>query len=71
VLYGGCILKEQLGNLALADLVEYPKTLRKLKQLNLGYATIIAGHWSPIHGPELVDQYLQLLKLNQEQIDRK
>lgn len=61
VLYGGCILKEQLGNLAFADLVEYPKTLEKLKKLNLGYTTIIAGHWSPIHGPELVDQYLALL----------
>jgi metallo-beta-lactamase class B len=65
VLYGGCILKEQLGNLALASLVEYPKTLKKLKGLNLGYTTIIAGHWSPIHGPELVDQYLQLLEANQ------
>jgi len=67
VLYGGCILKEQLGNLALADLTEYPRTLRKLQQLNLGYTTIIAGHWSPIHGPELVDQYLQLLAANAEQ----
>jgi metallo-beta-lactamase class B len=67
VLYGGCVLKEQLGNLALADLVEYPKTLRKLQNLHLGYTTIIAGHWSPIHGPELVDQYLQLLALNQAQ----
>jgi metallo-beta-lactamase class B len=64
VLYGGCVLKEQLGNLALADLVEYPKTLRKLQNLHLGYTTIIAGHWSPIHGPELVDQYLQLLNTN-------
>jgi metallo-beta-lactamase class B len=66
VLYGGCVLKEQLGNLSLADRVEYPKTLRKLQRLNLGYTTIIAGHWSPIHGPELVDQYLQLLALDQE-----
>jgi metallo-beta-lactamase class B len=66
ILYGGCILKEQLGNLALADLKEYPKTLRKLQKLNLGYTAIIAGHWSPIHGPELVDEYLRLLALNQE-----
>ncbi len=66
VLYGGCVLKEQLGNLALADLVEYPKTLTKLKELHLGYTTIIAGHWSPIHGPELVDQYLHLLAINGE-----
>jgi metallo-beta-lactamase class B len=64
VLYGGCVLKEQLGNLALANVEEYPKTLQKLKALNLGYTTIIAGHWSPIHGPELVDQYLQLLTAN-------
>ena len=61
VLYGNCILKEQLGNLDFADLMEYPKTLQKLKQLNLGFTTIVAGHWSPIHGPELIDQYLALL----------
>jgi metallo-beta-lactamase class B len=66
ILYAGCILKEQLGNLALADLTEYPKTLRKLKHLHLGYQTIIAGHWSPIHGPELVDQYLRLLRDNRQ-----
>jgi metallo-beta-lactamase class B len=65
ILYAGCILKEQLGNLATADLTEYPRTLRKLKSLHLGYRTIIAGHWSPIHGPELVDQYLGLLRNNQ------
>lgn len=61
VLYGGCILKEQLGNLAYADVQEYPKTLRKLQALNLGFTTIIAGHYSPIHGPELIDQYIELL----------
>jgi metallo-beta-lactamase class B len=61
VLYGNCILKEQLGNLEFANLTEYPKTLEKLKQLNLGFTTVVAGHWSPIHGPELIDQYLQLL----------
>ena len=61
VLYGNCILKEQLGNLDFADLTEYPNTLQKLKQLNLGFTTIVAGHWSPIHGPELIDKYLALL----------
>jgi metallo-beta-lactamase class B len=61
VLYGNCILKEQLGNLDFADLTEYPKTLQKLKQLNLGFTMIVAGHWSPIHGAELIDQYLALL----------
>jgi len=61
VLYGGCILKEQLGNLTYANIEEYPKTLRKLQRLNLGFTTIIAGHYSPIHGPELIDQYIELL----------
>jgi metallo-beta-lactamase class B len=61
VLYGNCILKEQLGNLDFADLREYPKTLERLKQLHLDFTTIVAGHWSPIHGPELIDEYLQLL----------
>jgi metallo-beta-lactamase class B len=61
ILYGNCILKEQLGNLDFANLTEYPKTLEKLKRLNLGFTTIVAGHWSPIHGPELIDQYLQLV----------
>jgi metallo-beta-lactamase class B len=62
VLYGGCVLKEQLGNTDGADLAEYPKTLRRLKQSGLDIATIVSGHYSPIHGPELIDQYLQLLE---------
>ncbi len=61
VLYGNCILKEQLGNLDFANRTEYPKTLEKLKRLDLGFTTIVAGHWSPIHGPGLIDQYLELL----------
>jgi len=64
VLYGNCILKEQLGNLDFADVAEYPRTLQKLKQLNLGFTTIVAGHWSALHGPELIDQYLKLLATN-------
>ncbi len=66
VLYGGCILKEQIGNLTFANLAEYPKTLRKLERLNLDIKTIIAGHWSPVHGPELIQQYLELLKKNSQ-----
>jgi metallo-beta-lactamase class B len=61
VLYGNCILKEKLGNLKYADLAEYPHTLRKLKALNLGFDTIVAGHYSALHGPELIDRYLALL----------
>src|SRR5262249_28635316 len=55
-LYGNCILKEKLGNLEYADLTEYPKTLQKLKALNLGFDTIVAGHYSALHGPERIDQ---------------
>ena len=62
VLYGGCILKERLGNLEFADLPEYPRTLERLKKLNLPINLIVAGHWSPVHGPELIDEYLALLR---------
>jgi metallo-beta-lactamase class B len=62
VLDAGSILKEQLGNLADADLRAYPRTLQRLKQLHLKIRTIISGHWSPIHGPDLIDKYLSLLQ---------
>jgi metallo-beta-lactamase class B len=61
VLYGGCILKEKIGNLTFANIAEYRRTLHKLKELKLDIRTIVAGHWSPVHGPELIDQYLELL----------
>jgi metallo-beta-lactamase class B len=61
VLYGGCALKPALGNMAGADLAEYPKTLRKLKALNLPIETIVAGHMSAVHGPDLIDRYLDML----------
>jgi metallo-beta-lactamase class B len=67
VLDAGSILKEQLGNLAKADIPEYPNTLHKLQALGLDINTIISGHWSAVHGPELVGQYLQLLKLHEQQ----
>ena len=57
----GSILKEQLGNVAKADLKEYPRTLQKLKALHLDIDTVIAGHWAPVHGPELIDTYLGFL----------
>jgi metallo-beta-lactamase class B len=62
ILFGGCTLKEKLGNLDHADVAEYPKTLRKLKALGLPIETIIAGHYAPLHGPELIDQYIALLE---------
>jgi metallo-beta-lactamase class B len=62
VLFGGCILKEHLGNLAYANVVEYPQTLKRLQQLDLPIEIIVAGHWSPVHGPELLPAYLKLLQ---------
>lgn len=62
VLYGNCILKEQLGNLDSADLAEYPKTLLKLKAMKLDYTAIIAGHFAPLQGPELLDRFLGMLE---------
>lgn len=61
VLYGGCALKPFLGNTVGADLVEYPKTLTKLKALNLPIETIVAGHGAPVQGPDLIDRYLGFL----------
>jgi metallo-beta-lactamase class B len=66
VLYAGSILKERLGNLAFANLEEYPKTLQKLQRLHLDIDKIISGHWSAVHGPELIDQYLRMLKDHSE-----
>ena len=68
VLYGNCILKEHLGNLDSADVAEYPKTLLKLKAMNLDYTNIIAGHFSPIHGPDLLDRFLKLLDFHRRQV---
>lgn len=62
VLDAGSILKEHLGNLADANLADYPKTLERLKMMHLTIQIIIAGHWSAIHGPELIDDYLNMLR---------
>ena len=61
VLDAGSILKPFLGNMAKANVEEYPKTLRKLQDLRLNIRMIISGHWSAVHGPDLVDHYLDLL----------
>ena len=65
-LYAGSILKEHLGNLAFANLEEYPKTLAKLRQLGLQIDKIISGHWSAVHGLDLIDRYLALLQEHSE-----
>lgn len=59
VLYGGCSLKAQLGNMDGADLVEYPKTLQKLKALPID--VIIAGHYAAVQPPDLIDRYIVML----------
>ena len=64
VLFGDCVLKEKLGWLGDADVAEYPKTLERIKKLKI--KTIIAGHWSPVHGPELIDQMLGQLKQKEQ-----
>ena len=62
VLYGGCMLKPFLGNLDQADLNAYPQTLISLKKRSLEISTIVAGHGTSVHSPDLVDQYLLLLE---------
>ena len=62
VLDAGSILKPRLGNLADADLRAYPKTLRKLQQMHLKIRTVVAGHWSAVHGPDLIQRYVRMLK---------
>jgi metallo-beta-lactamase class B len=61
ILYGGCALKPQLGNMDGADLVEYPKTLQKLKDLHLPIEIIVAGHYSSLHNADLIDRYMEML----------
>ncbi len=54
VLYGGCILKEQLGNLDFANLAEYPKTLTKLKKFDIRTDhrwTLVGSSWAGAHRP--------------------
>ena len=67
VLDAGSILKPFLGNMAKANVEEYPRTLQKLKGLRLNVRMVIAGHWSAVHGPDLVDRYLDLLAQSKSQ----
>jgi metallo-beta-lactamase class B len=61
VLDAGSILKPFLGNMTNANIEQYPKTLKKLQGSHLDIRMIVSGHWSPVHGPDLVDRYLKLL----------
>lgn len=62
VLDAGSIVKPFLGNMAKADVEAYPDTLHKLQELHLPIRMIVSGHWSAVHGPDLVAHYLGLLK---------
>lgn len=62
ILDAGSILKPHLGNLADADLGAYPTTLHRLQAMHLRIRTIIAGHWSAVQGPGLIDRYLRMLQ---------
>jgi metallo-beta-lactamase class B len=63
-LYGGCILVEDVGIGYLGDsnLIQYPKTLSRLKNLNLEITNIITGHGDPVHGPELLNRYMTAMQ---------
>ncbi len=61
VLYGGCALKAQLGNMDGADPVEYAKTLQKLKALSLPIDVIVAGHYAAVQPPDLIERYIAML----------
>lgn len=63
VLDAGSILKPYLGNMANADVHEYPKTLRRLRRMHLKIRTVIAGDWSAVQGPDLIEKYLGMLKV--------
>jgi metallo-beta-lactamase class B len=67
VLDAGSILKEHLGNMAKADVKAYPLTLHRLEALRLDTNMIVSGHWSPVHGPDLIEHYLELLRENAAQ----
>ncbi len=60
--YIGNILKERVGNLAQADLPACVRTLHRLRSLHLRISYIVARHWSPVHGPDLVDTCLGFLR---------
>ena len=62
ILYGNCLIKQELGNLSYADLKAYPNSLRHIQRMGLDYDLIIAGHQDSLHGPELIDHYLHLLE---------
>jgi metallo-beta-lactamase class B len=50
--------------MAKADVKAYPRTLHRLEALHLDTNMIVSGHWSAVHGPDLIEHYLELLREN-------
>lgn len=63
VLFGGCLIKSQnagnLGNTAEADLINYPATLKKVREKYSGAKIVISGHGQS-GGIELINHTIEL-----------
>lgn len=67
VLFGGCMVKSQnannLGNTADADVENWPKTLKKVKETFPEAEIVVPGHGRP-GGMELIDHTIRLCENN-------
>ena len=63
ILFGGCLIKSQnaknLGNVEEADLINYPSTLKKVREKYSQAKIVVPGHGRP-GGIELVDHTIEL-----------
>jgi metallo-beta-lactamase class B len=65
ILFGGCMVKSvrarNLGNITDADLEEWPKTLKRVKEKYSNAEIVVPGHGRP-GGIELIDYTINLFK---------
>jgi len=63
ILFGGCLVKSlnarNLGNTEDADLINYPATLKKVREKYSGAKIVIPGH-GRLGGIELIDHTIEL-----------
>ena len=63
ILFGGCLVKSQnamnLGNTEESDLINYPATLKKVREKYSGAKIVVPGHGLP-GGIELIDHTIEL-----------
>jgi len=63
ILFGGCMVKSlnarNLGNTEEADLINYPATLKKVREKYSGAKIVVPGHGRP-GGIELIDHTIEL-----------